>query len=169
MKRLHLFTLIVLAAVFIVELSSPALAQNDKVRKSLKSKVSQTLGVDTEVTFEFSRPGVKGRKIWGELEPYGLRPGNKYSKGKPYPWRAGANENTTIEFNNDLMIDGNKIAAGKYGIHMIFTKDEWTVIFSKNNDDWGSYSYDEKNDALRIKVKPVEAPHQPLPFCIGKS
>ncbi len=159
MKRLHLLTLIILALSFMIELSSPALAQDKKVRKSLKASISQTLGVDTEVTFKFSRPGVKGRTIWGDLEPFGMHPGNKYSKGKPYPWRAGADENTTIEFNNDLLIDGNKVAAGKYGIHMIPAEGKWTVIFSKKNEEWGSYSYDEKEDALRIMVQPEEASH----------
>ena len=115
MKRLQLVTLLVLSLAFIIELSSPALAQEKKVRKSLKARVTQTLGVDTEVTFDFSRPGVKGRTIWGDLEPYGMHPGNKYSKGKPYPWRAGADENTTIEFNNDVLINGHKLPAGKYG------------------------------------------------------
>jgi hypothetical protein len=145
---------------FIIELSSSAFAQKDKVRKSLKASVTQSLGIDTEITFEFSRPGVKGRTIWGELVPYGMYPGNKYSKEKPFPWRAGANENSTIEFNHDLLIEGNKLPAGKYGIHMIPFTGKWTVIFSKTNDAWGSYSYDKKNDALRISVQPVEAPHQ---------
>ena len=160
MKRFHLVTLMVLSLAFIIELSSPALAQEKKVRKSLKASVSQTLGVDTDITFEFSRPGVKGRTIWGELEPYGMRPGNKYSKEKPFPWRAGANENTTIAFNNDVLIEGNKVPAGKYGIHMIPAEGKWTVIFNKKNEEWGSYSYDEKEDALRITVQPVAASHQ---------
>ena len=160
MKRLHFLTLIVLAFTFIAELSSPALAQKDKVRKSLKASVTQTLGVDTEITFEFSRPGVKGRTIWGDIVPYGMYPGNKYSKDKPYPWRAGADENSTIEFNKDILVEGNKLPAGKYGIHMIPSKKEWTVIFSKKNEEWGSYSYDEKEDALRITVIPENATHQ---------
>jgi len=121
MKRLNLVTLMVLSLAFFIELSSPALAQDKEVRKSLRAKVTQRLGVDTDVTFEFGRPGVKGRTIWGDLEPYGMHPGNKYSKDKPYPWRAGADENSTIEFNKDLLIEGQKLPAGKYGIHMIPT------------------------------------------------
>lgn len=160
MKKLYSLTLLVLAITFITDFSSPVFAQKDKVRKSLKANVTQRIGVDTDITIDFSRPGVKGRKIWGELVPYGMNPGNKYSNDKPYPWRAGANENTTIEFNHDLMIEGNKVPAGNYGIHMLPSEDEWTIMFSKTNDAWGSYSYDEKNDILRIKVKPVEAPHQ---------
>lgn len=160
MKRIHLYTFIILALAFMVELSSTALAQEKEVRKSLHATVTQRLGVDTDVTFDFSRPGVKGRTIWGDLEPYGMHPGNKYSKGKPYPWRAGANENTTIEFNNDLLIEGQKLPAGKYGIHMIPSQKQWTVIFSKKNSEWGSYSYDENEDALRITVVPEKAAHQ---------
>lgn len=143
----------------LLSFSSLSFAQ-DKVRPSLQASVTQHLGVDTDVTFNFSRPGVKGRTIWGDLVPYGMYEGNKYSKEKPYPWRAGADENTTIEFNKDLMIEGKKIPAGKYGIHMIPSKTTWTVIFSKKNADWGSFAYDEKEDALRITVTPVAAPHQ---------
>ncbi len=134
MKRFHLVTLIVLSLAFIIELSSPALAQEKKVRKSLKASVSQTLGVDTDITFKFSRPGVKGRTIWGDLEPYGLHEGNNYSKGKPYPWRAGANENTTIEFNNNLSIDGKKITEIKINsknLNVAKAKDLFELINSK--------------------------------------
>ena len=137
-----------------------AQAQGDKIQASLHASVTQRLGVDTDITFDFSRPGVKGRKIWGELVPYGLNPGNKYSKDKPYPWRVGANKNTTIEFNKDLLVEGKKLPAGKYGIHMIPSSKEWIVIFSTKNEEWGSYSYDEKEDALRITVNPQKANHQ---------
>ena len=143
----------------LLSFSSLSVAQ-DKVRLSLHASVTQRLGVDTDITFDFSRPGVKGRTIWGDIVPYGMYEGNKSSKEKPYPWRAGANENTTIEFNKDLMIEGKKIPAGKYSIHMISSKTTWTVMFNKKNADWGSYAYDEKEDALRITVTPVAAPHQ---------
>lgn len=96
----------------------------------------------------------------GELVPYGLAPGNQYSDNKPYPWRAGANENTTIEFNKDVLVEGNKLPAGKYGIHMIPSEKEWVIIFSKNNSAWGSFAYNQEEDALRVTVKPTEAPHQ---------
>ncbi|MFQ5675479.1 MAG: DUF2911 domain-containing protein, partial [bacterium] len=107
-----------------------------------------------------SRPGVKGRKIWGELVPYGMAPGTRFSNDKPFPWRAGANENTTIEFNNDILVEGQRLAAGKYGIHMIPSEKDWTIIFSKNNSAWGSFSYNKEEDALRVTVTPVAAPHQ---------
>ncbi|MFQ5632715.1 MAG: DUF2911 domain-containing protein [bacterium] len=141
-------------------LTSTAIAQNSKTRLSLKATVTQRLGVDTDITIVYSRPGVKGRKIWGELVPYGMAPGTRFSNEKPFPWRAGANENTTIEFNKDISVEGQKLPAGKYGIHMIPSQNDWTIIFSKNNSAWGSFSYDEAEDALRVRVTPVEAPHQ---------
>ena len=79
---------------------------------------------------------------------------------KPFPWRAGANENTTIEFNKDILIEGNKLAAGKYGIHMIPSEKDWIIIFSKNSASWGSFSYSQEEDALRVTVTPVKAPHE---------
>ena len=156
------FSIVSLALLvsFLICTTDYAYAQNNKVRKSLHASVTQRIGVDTDITVDYSRPGVKGRKIWGELLPYGMNPGNKSSNEKPYPWRVGANENTTIEFNADLIIAGEKIAAGKYSIHMIPSEKDWVVIFNKKNDGWGSYAYDEKEDALRINVTPIEAAHQ---------
>jgi len=157
----RIFNIIVLLAIA-AGLAAPshAFAQGDKVRKSLKASVTQRLGVDTDITIDFSRPGVKGRKIWGDLVPYGMYPGNKSSDNKPYPWRAGANENTTIAFNKPVKIEGKELPAGKYGIHMIPSETTWTVIFSKKNAEWGSFSYDENNDALRVTVTPVKAPFE---------
>jgi hypothetical protein len=160
MKRLYACICFSLLLTFMLTIPSSVQAQGDNIRKSLKASVTQRLGTDTDITIDFSRPGVKGRKIWGELVPYGLAPGNKYSNDKPFPWRAGANENTTIEFNKDLIIEGQKLPAGKYGIHMIPSEKDWIIIFSKKNAEWGSFSYDEKEDALRITVTPVKAPHQ---------
>lgn len=145
---------------FLLNFSSAALAQSSEIRLSLKASATQRLGVDTDITIDYSRPGVKGRKIWGELVPYGLAPGTEFSNEKPFPWRAGANENTTIEFNKDLLIEGEKLSAGKYGIHMIPAEKDWVIIFSANNSAWGSFSYDQEEDALRVTVTPVAAPHQ---------
>jgi len=121
MKRCRLILGVVLCLAFILALPTEGLAQQPpaKVRASLKAGVMQTLGTDAVITIEYGRPGVKGRKIWGELVPYGLAPGTKYSENKPYPWRAGANETTTIELNKDVLIEGKPLPAGKYGIHMI--------------------------------------------------
>lgn len=159
MKRLSIVGLTLILGVLMI-LPSTTNAQRNQVRASLKASVMQVLGVDTEITITYSRPGVKGRKIWGELVPYGLAPGNKYSKDQPYPWRAGANENTTIEFNKDILIEGNPLPAGKYGIHMIPSEKDWTIIFSKNSSAWGSFQYNQEEDALRVTVTPVKAPHQ---------
>jgi len=160
MKRFYIDTIIMVVISIVLALSTLSEAQDKKVRESLHASVTQRLGVDTDITFDFSRPGVKGRKIWGDLVPYGMNPGMKYSDNKPYPWRAGANENTTIVFNKNVQIEGKKLAAGKYGIHMIPSENEWIVIFSKKNSEWGSFSYDEKEDALRVTVTPVEAEHE---------
>jgi hypothetical protein len=160
MKKNNIFSSLVIITTLLLFFFSITTAQQGKVRKSLKASVTQRLGVDTDITIDYSRPGVKGRVIWGEIVPYGMAPGNEYTKGKPYPWRAGANENTTFETSDDVLVEGNKLLAGKYGIHMIPSKDEWIIIFSKNNSAWGSFSYNEEEDALRIKVKPIEAPFQ---------
>ncbi|UCE05102.1 MAG: DUF2911 domain-containing protein [bacterium] len=160
MKRLNIIISLIIICSYLIGLPSTTLAQRGKIRLSLNASVTQRLGLDTDVTITYCRPGVKGREIWGGLVPYGMAPGNKYSKNKPFPWRAGANENTTIEFNKDLLIEGQKLAAGKYGIHMIPSKKDWTIIFSNNNSAWGSFSYDQSEDALRITVTPVKAPHQ---------
>jgi hypothetical protein len=141
-------------------MSDTAIAQEKKIRASLPASVSQTIGVDTEIAIDYSRPGVKGRKIWGELVPYGLAPGNKYSEEKPFPWRAGANEKTTIAVSSDVTVDGKPLAAGKYSIHMIPSEKDWIVIFNKVSEGWGSYDYDEAQDALRVTVTPVKAPFE---------
>ncbi len=159
MKRLSIISCVLVLA-FLLMWPSTTFAQENQVRKSLKASVMQRLGVDTDITIEYSRPGVKGRTIWGELVPFGMAPGNKYSNDKPFPWRAGANENTTIEFSKDVLIEGNKLPAGKYGIHMIPSEKEWVIIFSKNNSAWGSFTYNQEEDALRITVTPVKAPHE---------
>jgi hypothetical protein len=108
--------------------------------------VSQTIGI-TDVTVTASRPGVKGRTIWGDVVPW-----NEV-------WRAGANMNTTVCFGDDVSVEGKALPAGTYGLHMI-PRDggNWTVIFNHDAAAWGSYHYDEKHDALRVDVKPVEAP-----------
>jgi hypothetical protein len=135
-------------------------AQNNEPRKSPKAKVSQVIGLDTEITFEFSRPGVKGRAIWGELVPWGMEPGNKYSDNKPFPWRGGANENTTISLNKNVLIEGIDVPAGKYSLHFIPGKEKWSVMLNSVNDQWGSYRYDAEKDVAKFEVTPEEAPHQ---------
>jgi len=107
----------------------------------------QRIGV-TDIIINYARPGVNNRIIWGALVPY-----NEV-------WRAGANENTTIEFSTDVFVNGNKVPAGKYGLHMIPTEDDWTVILNKDNAAWGSFFYKQENDQLRFTVEPLKAEKQ---------
>ncbi len=114
-----------------------------KIRVSPKASVSQTIGF-TDISINYSRPGVKGRKIWGGLVPY-----NKV-------WRTGANEATKITFSKGIIINGKKLAAGSYSFFAIPEEKEWTLIFNKIVNQWGAFTYNELQDALRIKVKPVK-------------
>jgi tetratricopeptide (TPR) repeat protein len=121
-----------------------------------KAFVGERIGL-TDVTIHYDRPGVKGRegKIWGQLIPVGFV-NLGFGSSKAAPWRAGANENTTIEFSNDVTIEGQPLKAGKYGFFIAYDSTESTLIFSKNSSSWGSFYYDDKEDALRVKVKPVK-------------
>jgi len=147
-----------LLLMMIFTISAQAQQKEDKPRSSLKAGVMQRIGIDTDITIDYSRPGVKGREIWGKLVPYGMEAANKYSNDKPYPWRGGANEATTIEFSKEVTINGIKVPPGKYSMHFIPGEKEWTVIINKNNKLWGSYQYDQKDDQLRVTVNPVKAP-----------
>ena len=114
---------------------------------SQEAEVMQQIGL-TQIRIKYHSPLVNNRMVWGGLVNY-----NEV-------WRAGANENTTIEFNSEVNIEGNKLAAGVYGLHMIPSKEKWTVIFSKDSKSWGSFFYDQANDALRIMVQPQQAAMQ---------
>jgi len=161
MKRFHIFTkLALLTFLLLVFFIQTVSAQRGAPRKSLKASVTQRIGVDADITIDYSRPGVKGRKIWGDVVPYGFAPGIEYSDNKPFPWRAGADENTTFETTKDLLVEGKKLAAGKYGVHMIPSETDWIIIFSENDSSWGSYKYNKAEDALRINVVPVKAPNK---------
>ncbi|MFZ0453034.1 MAG: DUF2911 domain-containing protein [Ignavibacteriaceae bacterium] len=160
MKQTKIIVRVISLLIFFLFVTTAQGQQNDKPRASLKAGVFQRIGVDTDINISYSRPGVKGREIWGGLVPYGLAPGDKESHDKPFPWRGGANECTTIEFNKDVMINGNKLPVGKYSMQFIPSPKEWVVIFNKNTKLWGSFDYDQKDDALRINVSPVEAPFQ---------
>src|SRR6201989_1227890 len=120
-----------------------------------KAAVSERIGL-TDVTLTYDRPAVKGREgqIWGKLVPEGYTD-QGFGTSKAAPWRAGANENTTITFSTDVMIEGKPLPAGKYGFFVAYGASECTLIFSHNNSSWGSFFYDPKEDALRVTVKPV--------------
>ncbi len=154
----NIFRIITLLIIVFLIASETQAQQPKKPRPSLPASVSQTIGIDTDITITYSRPGVKGRKIWGDVVPFGLAPGNKYSNEKPYPWRGGANENTTIAFSKDVIIEGTKLPAGKYSLHFVPSEKEWIVIINKNSSLWGSYLYNKDEDALRLTVTPVKAP-----------
>jgi tetratricopeptide (TPR) repeat protein len=109
--------------------------------------VSQTIGLTT-ITITYDRPAVKGREVWGKLVPYDS------------VWRAGANENTVIAFSSPVRVGGRDLPAGRYGLHMIPTRSEWTVILSRQASAWGSFSYDPKEDAVRLAATPVAASFQ---------
>ena len=110
----------------------------DLPRTSQHALVSQRIGI-TDITINYHRPLANGRQIWGKLAPYGQ------------VWRAGANENTTITFTDPVQVEGQPLEKGTYGVHMIPGESEWTVIFSKNATAWGSFSYKQDEDALRVK------------------
>lgn len=118
-----------------------------------KASVSEWIGI-TNVKIDYNRPGVKGRegKIWGSLVHYGFADLH-YGTSKAAPWRAGANENTTIEFSTEVSIEGNPLPAGKYGFFIAMGAEKATLIFSKYNTAWGSFYYDPKDDALRVEVR----------------
>jgi hypothetical protein len=138
-------TLLITLLAFVIALPAVAQAPQLKVpRPSQKSVLTQTVGL-TDITITYSRPGVKGRKIFGGLVPYGK------------VWRTGANEATTIAFTDDVSIDGHALPKGTYSLHTIPNENEWTLAFNKKADQWGSFSYDEKEDALRVNVKPRAA------------
>ena len=127
----------------ILGLAGSISAQNDLNLPDVSqaAEVKQRVAL-TDIAVKYHRPLVNGRKIWGGLVPYGK------------VWRVGANENTTIEFSDPVSVEGKPLGKGTYGLHMIPNQDSWTVIFSNTNTAWGSYSYDQKEDALRVDVKP---------------
>jgi hypothetical protein len=142
--------------------STSVFAQLTLPRESQRQEIAQTVG-DAKVSIVYHRPNIKARKVWGcETTDVVPKANNLYPCLVPYGqvWRAGANENTTIEFSRDVSINGQPLAAGKYGFHAIPGKNEWTLIFSKDNDKWGSFTYDDKKDALRVRVKPAKAEMQ---------
>jgi hypothetical protein len=157
-----------------------ASAQQAKVRlpqASPQATLTETVGV-TDITIVYHRPSVRGRPLWGDVtpektaaivkatsylpqnSPEGTLDGGQ-GTGKDFPmvpnghvWRAGANEATRFTVTDDVLVNGQPLKAGTYSLHMIPGKDEWTIIFNKTAEQWGSFSYDAKQDALRVKTKP---------------
>jgi Protein of unknown function (DUF2911) len=163
LKRISVFFLVLLSLLCF---AMSALAQISVPRPSQKASVTQTIGV-TDVTITYSRPGVKGRKIWGDPLPEQaatkgeatLDNQNERPKGAPivpwgHVWRTGANEATMFVITDDVLINGQKLPAGSYSLHTIPTKDEWTIVFNGTANQWGSFNYDPAKDTLRVKAKP---------------
>jgi hypothetical protein len=142
MQKIRLFTPILAVALLLQVYYSNA-QQDKSKRPSPPAKAEFVVGAAT-ITIDYSQPGVKGRKIWGELVPYDK------------VWRTGANEATTFEVSKDVKVEGNALKAGKYGLFTIPGKDEWVIIFNSVPNQWGAYEYDENKDVLRVAVKPME-------------
>ena len=142
MRRTHLLVSLCgylsLASLFVCHAQTVML---DLPRQSQHAVIMQRIGI-TDITVNYHRPLANGRQIWGKLVPYGQ------------VWRAGANENTTVTFTDPVTIEGQPLDKGTYGLHMIPGETQWTVIFSKVSSAWGSFSYKQDEDALRISVKP---------------
>lgn len=169
LKRFYASSFALLLLVFF---AAPfASAQVRTPRPSQKASVMQTIGV-TDVTITYSRPGVKGRTIWGDPLPEQagtkaeatLDNQNTRPKGAPivpwgHAWRTGANEATQFVVTDDVLINGQKLPAGSYSLHTIPTKNEWTIIFNSVANQWGSFDYDPAKDTLRVKVKPEWGDH----------
>lgn len=133
---------ILLSFVFTLAFYAIGIAQQIQMpQASPAASISQKVGL-TDVTIEYSRPSTKGRKIFGELVPYGE------------VWRTGANAATIITFNTEVIVEGNKLPAGAYALYSIPGKSEWTIIFSKNTKLWGAVGYNQEEDALRFTIKP---------------
>jgi hypothetical protein len=143
-----------IAAVALLGAGFSAEAQREKEKPDLSqgATVSQTIGVDESIEITYHRPGVKGRDVFAKDSTLAPRTGK--------PWRAGANETTTISFSADVKVEGEDLAAGTYGLFMIPGDEEWTLIFNSAAEGWGSYEYKEDEDVLRITVKAVDAPHE---------
>jgi len=143
MPRIRL--LVVLCSILsIASLCHAQTLMLDLPRQSEHAVLTQRIGI-TDITLNYHRPLANGRQIWGKVVPYGK------------VWRAGANENTTVTFSDPVTIEGQPLDKGTYGLHMIPGENQWTVIFSKVSSAWGSFSYKQDEDALRVTVKPQTA------------
>ena len=156
------------AVLFVLGFAVSVSAQVVTPQPSQKASVMQRIGV-TDVTITYFRPGVKGRKIWGDplpgqessvkgeatLDNQNVRPKDAVIVPYGHVWRTGANDATTFVVNDDVLINGQKLAAGTYSLHTIPTKDEWTIVFNGTANQWGSFNYDSAKDTLRVKAKPT--------------
>lgn len=147
-RRTSTLASLVVPALLVAVGGAPAAAQGpplDLPRPSPAASVSQRVGL-TDLRIDYSRPAVRDREVWGGLVPWGE------------VWRAGANENTVLSASTRFRVEGHELPAGSYGVHMIPERNAWTLILSKVATNWGSFSYDAADDALRVTVRPESAP-----------
>ncbi len=154
MSRRSIFTITALLAL---GLALPLVAQrgDDSQRKSKNGHLEGVVA-GVHVTIDYGRPQVRGRQIWDKLVPYGQ------------VWRTGADEATTIRFDQDVTVEGKALPKGQYALFTIPTATDWTVIFNKTADQWGAFKYDVSQDALRVTVtpKPNDPPVEELTFSL---
>lgn len=143
MKKLLQLKALPVAAVMLF-ISFCASAQENKPLASPADSISGKVG-NANITIKYGSPSVRERKIWGSLVPYGQ------------VWRAGANKATTFTTDKAIKVEGKQLAAGTYSLFTVPTEGEWTIVFNKTADQWGAYKYDQKEDALRVTVKPIKA------------
>ena len=163
MKRQVFFGLLAASILMVSSAAAFGQARPPIPRASQKASVMQTIGT-TDISVTYSRPAVKGRPVYGDwptavageatLDNGGQRPAGAPLVPWGHIWRAGANEATLFTVADDVTVNGQPLAAGKYSLHMLPSKDgDWTVIFNKDDGQWGSFTYDAKKDALRVKTK----------------
>lgn len=138
-KSIKLLTLM-LAMVLTINVAQ---AQKDKSKRPSPPAQAKATVNGADIVIDYSQPAKKDREIFGKLVPYGK------------VWRTGANENTWISVSKDVKVQGKTLPAGKYGLHTIPGKDEWTIIFNSVSNEWGSYNYDKSKDVLRVTAKPT--------------
>lgn len=157
-KKITLFFLL-LSGAFL--LSTPVSAQLNLPQGSQRATVTQRVGI-SDISIAYSRPSVNGREIWGKLVPYGMN-NLGFGTAKESPWRAGANENTTISFTDQVSIEGKKVNAGTYGLFMEIHEDgNVDIILSNNSEAWGSYFYKREDDVIKVTVKSNKTTHTEL-------
>lgn len=144
MKKVFLLSLVALSTLSVLTIKAQQKEDKSK-RPSPPALVTQKVGATT-VTIDYSQPSVKGRTIGKDLEP---------KDGAV--WRTGANEATTFEITNDVMVEGKPLPKGKYALFTLVNGNDWTIIFNKTWNQWGAYDYKAADDALRVNVKAGKA------------
>jgi tetratricopeptide (TPR) repeat protein len=161
MKKLHVIRLLQVFFLGLIAFNVSSQGITTPRIPSPAAEVAQTIGI-SKVTVNYSRPSVKGREVWGKLVPYGWNV-QAFGAGNSAPWRAGANENTTITFTHSAKVEGTTVPAGQYGLFFVINQDNTgEVILSKDSRSWGSFFYDQKNDLMRAKIKLNSIPNTEL-------